>query len=113
MNFSSGFPYCHRAIAPKESVILGVVGSAAPGAEVLLMNAVKATFKNGQIIPAEPVAWPEGTELRVEPVAEADTGGLREEDWQTDPEAVADWLRWYASLEPLEFTPEEEAGIMV
>jgi hypothetical protein len=75
------------------------------------MNAVKATFTNGQIVPAEPVDWPEGTVLVVEPVANEEIFGLREEDWRTDPEAVADWLRWYESLEPLEFTPEEETEI--
>ena len=27
------------------------------------------------------------------------------------PEEIEDWLRWYHSLEPLEFTPEEEADL--
>jgi hypothetical protein len=27
------------------------------------MNAIKATWTNGQILPAEPVDWPEGSEL--------------------------------------------------
>jgi hypothetical protein len=27
------------------------------------------------------------------------------------PEHIEDWLRWYRSLEPLEFTPEEEADL--
>ena len=35
--------------------------------------------------------------------------GAGEEDWADTPEAVADWLRWYDSLEPLEMIPEEEA----
>jgi hypothetical protein len=34
---------------------------------------------------------------------------MREEDWQDTPEAIAAWLRWYDSLEPLQFTPQEEA----
>jgi hypothetical protein len=75
------------------------------------VNAVRATFKNGQIVPSEPIRWPEGTELLVEPLPREQTVGIREEDWQTDPEAVADWLRWYESLEPLEFTADEEADI--
>jgi hypothetical protein len=75
------------------------------------MNAVRATFKNGQIVPAEPIHWPDGTELLVEPLPREETLGVREEDWKTDPDAVADWLRWYNSLEPLEFTPEEKADI--
>lgn len=31
------------------------------------MNVIKATWTNGQILPSEPVVWPEGTELLVEP----------------------------------------------
>jgi hypothetical protein len=37
--------------------------------------------------------------------------GAREEDWSNSPEAVADWLAWYDSLEPLEFTPAEQADL--
>jgi hypothetical protein len=32
-------------------------------------------------------------------------------DWPETPEARAEWLRWYDSLEPLEFTPEEQEEI--
>src|SRR5258708_26602935 len=32
------------------------------------MKATKATWKNGRILPAEPVDWPEGSELVVEPM---------------------------------------------
>jgi len=32
------------------------------------MNAVKATWTNGRILPGEPVDWPDGSELVVEPV---------------------------------------------
>jgi hypothetical protein len=31
------------------------------------MNAIRATWTNGQILPNEPVTWPEGTELFIEP----------------------------------------------
>ena len=33
------------------------------------------------------------------------------EDWSNSPEAIADWLAWYDSLEPLVFTPEEAADL--
>ena len=33
--------------------------------------------------------------------------GLREEDWPETPEAIAEWLAWYDSLEALVFTDEE------
>ncbi len=70
------------------------------------MNAIKATWKNGQIVPDENAEWPESCRLLVEPIPVERTFGLREEDWPDTPEAVAEWLRWYDSLEPLEFTRE-------
>jgi hypothetical protein len=30
--------------------------------------------------------------------------------WNNSPEAIAAWLRWYDSLEPLIFTSEERAA---
>jgi hypothetical protein len=32
-----------------------------------------------------------------------------EEGWDNSPEGIAPWLKWYDSLQPLIFTPEEEA----
>ena len=59
-----------------------------------------------------PVNWPEGYRLRVEPdLAQDEPTGVGEEDWSNTPEAIADWLKWYDSLEPLIFTPEEEADM--
>ncbi len=48
--------------------------------------------------------------MRVEPVASGP--GDRLDD--TEPETadqIDDWLRWYHTLEPLEFTPQEEADL--
>ena len=43
------------------------------------MHAIKATWINGQILPSEPVDWPEGSELLVEPlVPNAEKIGLTE-----------------------------------
>ncbi len=76
------------------------------------MEAIHATWKNGQIVLDGPVDWPEGCRLIVEPdPAHSELMGIREEDWPNSPEAIADWLAWYDSLEPLIFTPEEEADI--
>ncbi len=33
------------------------------------------------------------------------------EDPSNSPQAVADWLAWYDSLEPLVYTPEEAADL--
>jgi predicted DNA-binding antitoxin AbrB/MazE fold protein len=76
---------------------------------------IHATWINGRIVPDDPVDLPEGCRLRVEvepELAESGMIGISEEDWPRSPEAIAEWLDWYDSLEPLVFTPEEEADLM-
>lgn len=68
------------------------------------MNAIKATWTNGQIVPSEPVDWPEGSELLVEPVAPSEKIGLDESQWHDDAKALADWEAWIRTIEPLEYT---------
>lgn len=75
------------------------------------MRAIEGTIRNGQIVPDERLDLPDGSRVRIEPVKEEETLGMREEDWPTDPKAIADWLQWYDSLGPLEMTPEEEADL--
>jgi len=65
------------------------------------MNAIKATWTNGQIVPAEPVDWPEGSELLVEPVAKSDKLGLDESEWRDDPESIAAWIVAVEKMESL------------
>ena len=71
------------------------------------MNAVKGTWKNGRIVLDGPIDWPDGCRLAIAPLPEEEIVGIREEDWPTTPEAMADWLKWYDSLEPLEITADE------
>jgi hypothetical protein len=73
------------------------------------MNGIKGTFKNGQVILDNQADWPEGCRVIVEPVQEQETMGMREEDWPTDPDAVARLLARMDQTEPLLLTPEEEA----
>jgi hypothetical protein len=48
----------------------------------------------------------------VEPVvSSSERIGMDESEWRDDPQSVADWIAWMNSLEPLEFTPEEEAAM--
>lgn len=68
------------------------------------MKTIRATWKNGQIVPDGPVDWPDGARLLVEPESSL------EEMWSDAPEAVADWLKWYDSLEPLLFSEEERTA---
>ena len=77
------------------------------------MNAVKAIWTNGQILPAEPVDWPEGCELIVEPVpARGHKIGLDESEWRDDAEAIADWNAWIKTIDPLVLTDEERAALV-
>src|SRR5947207_915528 len=76
------------------------------------MSAIRATWKNGQIVPDEPVDWPEGYRLLVEPdTSQPPPAETSDEELSNSPEAIAAWLKWYDSLEPLIFTPEEEADL--
>jgi hypothetical protein len=74
------------------------------------MNAIEGIWKNGQIIPDEAADWPEGCRVRIEPLPEEEKIGLSEDEWPTTPEAIADWLKWIDSFEPVELTPEDEAN---
>jgi hypothetical protein len=64
------------------------------------MNAIKATWENGQIRPAEPVNRPEGIDLLVEPLATPAKIGLDESEWRDDPESIAAWVAWVDTIEP-------------
>jgi hypothetical protein len=74
------------------------------------MRTIKGTVRNGQIIPDQPVGWPDGCRVLIEPAPAEETFGIPEEDRSDSPDAVAEWLQWYESLEPLEMTAEEEAA---
>ena len=73
------------------------------------MNAIKATWTKGQIVPAEPVDWPEGSELLVEPVPASEKIGMDESEWKDDPQSIADWIAWVDTIQPLVLTEEERA----
>jgi hypothetical protein len=71
------------------------------------MKAIKAKWTNGEIVPAEPVDWPDGTDLLVEPEPASKKIGLDESKWRDSPEALGDWEAWIKTIEPLEYTEEE------
>jgi hypothetical protein len=78
----------------------------------MIVSQVHAVWKNGRIIPEGPIDWPEGCRLRIEPdPVPSAPGEDQAEDWSNSPEAIADWLAWFDSLEPLVFTPEEETDL--
>jgi ssDNA-binding replication factor A large subunit len=74
------------------------------------MAVIKAIVKDGRLEFDVPLDWPDGTEVIVRPACDEETFGIREEDWPKTSEAVAEWLKWFDSLEPLVFTDEERAA---
>ena len=72
------------------------------------MHAIRAIWTNGKIVPEEPVDWPEGSELLVEPIFEGEKTGLTEEEWQDDPESIAAWIEAVNKIEPLKWSPGEQ-----
>jgi hypothetical protein len=73
------------------------------------MNAITGIVKNGHVVLDNSADLPEGCRVLVEPISQEEGFGIREEDWQDTPEAIAAWLRWYDSLEPLQLAAREEA----
>lgn len=72
------------------------------------MNAIRATWTNGRIVPAEPVDWPEGSQLLVEPLPSSERIGMDESEWRDDPQSIAEWIAAVESIEPLVWAEEEE-----
>ncbi|HYV38711.1 MAG TPA: hypothetical protein VE988_23705 [Gemmataceae bacterium] len=73
------------------------------------MITILATIQNGQIVPRQPVDWPEGTEVEVSLIKpKGEKLGMTEDEWPTTPEGIAALLKRMDEAEPLEFTPEEE-----
>jgi hypothetical protein len=75
------------------------------------MNSIKAIWTNGKIVPSEPVDWPEGSELLVEPVPAVEKIGLDESQWRNDPRSIADWIAWVDTIQPLILTDDERAEL--
>lgn len=65
------------------------------------MNAIRAIWMNGQIVPAEPVDWPEGSQLLVELVSAGEKVGFIEELWRDEPESIAAWTEAVEKIEPM------------
>jgi hypothetical protein len=73
------------------------------------VTTIKAIVVNGAIKVAHPLDLPDGTELTI-PLPSHDPLGLPDDERIDTPEAIAAWLRWFDSLEPLDFSPEERAA---
>jgi hypothetical protein len=73
------------------------------------MDAVKGIVQNGRILVSEPLDWPDGTQVLVEPIP-PEAVGMAEEEQGDDPESIARWIAAFDAIPPLQMTPEEEAN---
>src|SRR5688572_14506654 len=74
------------------------------------MTTIKAVVRQGRLEVDRPIDLPDGTELVIPVPSNGVPLGIRDEDWSNTPEAIEDWIRWYESLEPMEFTAQERAA---
>jgi hypothetical protein len=76
------------------------------------MSAVRATWKNGQIVFDGPANWPEGSRLVVREVAPAGMEFMTEEEQGDDPESIRRWIDELRAIPALPMTPEQEAELL-
>ena len=74
------------------------------------MASLTGIWQSGQIVLDGVADWPDGCRVLIEPLSMEGSPGLSEEQWRDTPEAVAEWIQWYESLEPLEITADERAA---
>jgi hypothetical protein len=72
------------------------------------MTTIRAVIRDRRIDVPAPSDLPDGTEVLLTIGTDGPDEEL-EEGWDNSPEGIAAWLKWYDSLQPLIFTPEEEA----
>jgi hypothetical protein len=75
------------------------------------MSAIKATWKDGQIVLDRPVSWPDGLRLLVEPdPSQAVVQGAAAGEGPMSPEEIAQTLAAMDRVQPFEMTDEELAA---
>ncbi len=73
------------------------------------MKTIHAIWKNGRVLPDQPVDWPDGTALIIEPIENTEVPESEDDLLGNSPEAIARWVAYVDSLPRLEMTAEEEA----
>jgi hypothetical protein len=72
------------------------------------MIRTNGVIQHGRVELKEPINLPDGTEVSLA-ILESRSEINSDEAWDHTPAGVADWLKWYDSLQPLMMTPQEEA----
>ena len=74
------------------------------------MKTIHAIWKNGQIIPTQPVDWPDGTNLSIEAVEQPEGSATEEDLLGNEPAAIARWIAAFDALPPMRMSEAEEAA---
>lgn len=75
------------------------------------MSVITGTVKNGLIVLDEAANLPDGSRVVVHPIESVETIGVSEAEWPDTPEAIADWIAWYDSLEAIELSAADEQAL--
>ncbi len=81
------------------------------------METVLGTYRDGQVILEHEVDWPDGAPLEVRLGSPADAAAQRGREERcvdgsrppSTPLEIKDWLAWFDSLEPFDWTDEERS----
>jgi hypothetical protein len=73
------------------------------------MKTIHAIWKNGQIVTTEPIDWPDGTTLSIEPIEVAGADGADEDLWGNDSASIDRWIAFFEAIPPMRMSAEEEA----
>jgi len=76
------------------------------------MNAVKATWRNGQVVLDSPAEWPEGRRLVVAEETSGEIPFMTEADQRDDPQSVQEWMDELRAIPPLPMSAEQEAEML-
>lgn len=73
------------------------------------MSALKATWKDGQVVLDGQAEWPEGRRLVVQEDVLSEIEFMKEDEQGDDPEAIRAWIEDLRSIPPVPTVPVREA----
>jgi hypothetical protein len=76
------------------------------------MSAVRATWKNGQVVLEGTPPWPEGRQLVIVEAVPTDIEFMTEDEQGDDPESIQRWIDEFRAIPPLPMAAEEEAEML-
>lgn len=74
-----------------------------------MLKTIHAVWKDGQIVPMQPIDWPDGTTLSIEPIEGPESDESEEGLRGDDPASIARRIAFYEALPPLRMSVSEEA----